>query len=388
LPLSTGAGILNFYPAGSGGCYIAGPYLTALQALPLGGRRADGRLLTAHADAPDLTVALARRYLEDNRRYLSLGAVKKGDVIERAKPWGEKYPDASAPRSLLLSDLADILRERRYASASVTGYWLTNSGQGPALDVFTIPSSFVHFLERIGADGLTGTFNRMLSRGWDGYKSGSPSKPEGTPKPRLKKPVAKKPVVAVGPGRSANRVLEDLLGIFAHGFTYPDAAQKFVRIHLLGAVNNNQRIRSPKTWKLAQLFLTEVVGMDRERLEKIRVFADRTATYIAEQNDRKLFNALLFQARRLGELRGALIKAQRAEAKARNRLLFGLDDYYDVFEAEDAVGITRWDLVRDLIAIRVIEKLHELHWSSFKDVIEEEPEYDENEAAVFPQEAM
>lgn len=383
LPLSTGAAILNFYPAGMGGCLIAGPYLTALQALPLGGRRADGRLLIAHADDPELTLNIARRYLEDNRRYLSLSTVNKGDALPRSKPWAEKYPDASAPRSLLLSDLVNILREGKYAAGSVTGYWLTNSGQGPDLEIFTIPSTFVAFLEKIGAAGLSGMWRGMLLHGWQGYDVQDPAR--GEKKPPKKKGNTNK-AGRTGPGESRNLVLEDLLTIFRDGFIYPDAAQKFVRMHLLGAVNNTERIRSPKTWKLTELFLTEVLGMDRSRLERIREFADRIATYIAEQNDRQLFNALLFQARRLGELRGALVKAQRTEAKVRNRLLFGLDDYYEVFEAEDAVGITRWDLVRDLAAIRIVEKLHELKWSSFRDVIEEEPEADENEMAAMTEE--
>ncbi len=179
LPLSTGAGILNFYPAASGGCYIAGPYLTALQALPLGGRRADGRLLIGHADAPEITLALARRYLEDNQRYLHLTSVDEGDAIARSKPWANKYPDASAPRTLLLSDLPDILRTRKIAAGptSVTGYWLTNSGQGPALDIFTIPSNFVRFLELVVNENLTDQWNRMLSRGWVGYESSNASSP-------------------------------------------------------------------------------------------------------------------------------------------------------------------------------------------------------------------
>lgn len=379
LPLSTGAGILNFYPAGNGGCLIAGPYLTALQALPLGGRRADGRLLIAHADDPGLTLALARRYLEDNRRYLSLHAPNKGDSLPRSKPWAEKYPDASAPRSLLLSDLTDILRERRYATGSVAGYWLTNSGQGPALDIFSIPSAFVGFLESIGAANLSADWNRIISRGWRGQDSARALTAERK-RPHKNKNSGKGSARA-GPGQSRNSVLEDLLAIFRDGFIYPDAAQRFVRTHLLGVVHNTERIRAPKTWKLTELFLTEVVGMDRTRLEKVRIFADRIAVYIADQNDRKLFNALLFKARKLGELRGALVRAQRVEAKARNRLLFGLDDYYGVFEAEDAVGITRWDLVRDLIAIRVVEKLHELKWSSFKDLIEQEPEEEDQDEA-------
>ena len=67
MPMLTGEDVLNFFPNASGGLFIAGPYLTALQALPLGGRRSEGKLLIAHSDDPGLIIALARRFLEDNR---------------------------------------------------------------------------------------------------------------------------------------------------------------------------------------------------------------------------------------------------------------------------------------------------------------------------------
>ena len=68
MPLLTGEDVLNFFPGGAGGLFVAGPYLTALQALPLGGRRSEGKLLLAHCDYPAITLALTKGYVEDNRR--------------------------------------------------------------------------------------------------------------------------------------------------------------------------------------------------------------------------------------------------------------------------------------------------------------------------------
>ena len=61
-------GRFEFFPGGAGGLFVAGRYLTALQALPLGGRRSEGKQLIAHSDSPALTLALARNLVEDNRR--------------------------------------------------------------------------------------------------------------------------------------------------------------------------------------------------------------------------------------------------------------------------------------------------------------------------------
>ena len=111
-------------------------------------------------------------------------------------------------------------------------------------------------------------------------------------------------------------------------------------------------------WNLTGLFLREVMGMDTKRVEKIRDFANKLAEHIATANDKSLFQDMVF-GRRQWEVRNALTKAQRNEAKDRGTLLFGLQDYLDVFEADDAVGVADWSLTRDLISIRLVEALHQ-----------------------------
>ena len=98
--------------------------------------------------------------------------------------------------------------------------------------------------------------------------------------------------------------------------------------------------------------------MDTKRVEKIRDFANKLAEHIATANDKSLFQDMVF-GRRQWEVRNALTKAQRNEAKDRGTLLFGLQDYLDVFEADDAVGVADWSLTRDLISIRLVEALHQ-----------------------------
>jgi len=67
MPMLTGAGIMNFFPAGLSEMPVAGPYLLAIQALPLGGRRSEGKLLIVHCDDPQWTMYFARSYLQRNR---------------------------------------------------------------------------------------------------------------------------------------------------------------------------------------------------------------------------------------------------------------------------------------------------------------------------------
>ncbi len=97
--------------------------------------------------------------------------------------------------------------------------------------------------------------------------------------------------------------------------------------------------------------------MDGKRIEKVREFADKLAEYIAASKDKRLFRDLVF-AGRSWEVRNALTKAQRNQAKDQGNLLFGLQDYLEVFEADGAVGVSDWSLTRDLISIRLVESLH------------------------------
>jgi len=97
--------------------------------------------------------------------------------------------------------------------------------------------------------------------------------------------------------------------------------------------------------------------MEAKRIEKVREFADKLADHIAVSNDKRLFRDLVYAARSW-EVRNALTKAQRNQAKDQGNLLFGLQEYLDVFEADEAVGISDWSLTRDLISIRLVESLH------------------------------
>ena len=96
--------------------------------------------------------------------------------------------------------------------------------------------------------------------------------------------------------------------------------------------------------------------MDDKCVNRIRDFADGLAQHVISTNDKRLFQDLVF-SQRSWEVRNALTKAQRNEAREHNVLLFGMQEYLDVFEAEDSSGAADWSLIRDLISIRLVESL-------------------------------
>lgn len=107
--------------------------------------------------------------------------------------------------------------------------------------------------------------------------------------------------------------------------------------------------------------------MDRQRIAKIRDFADALASHIQSQ-DRRLFKEL-FTARSDYHVRLALLKA----ANSAPGILVRFDDFVDVFFVDDGeIMRSDWSLARDLLMVRVIERLHTSEWlEQNQDLVEE-----------------
>lgn len=396
IPMLTGEDVLNFFPAGRGMLPISGPYLVAIQALPMGGRRAEGKLLFSHSDDTDLMIQIAGKCVDDNRRLLNLARANGLPAVSGPDPslireQGAKdqktklakYPDAKAPISLVAADLAEISRDKSLSSlkpGSVTVYVMSSSGQARPpetvpLEIHPIPSQVVRFLRLAGQPPTDTTWKGLVKRSWrDPLGSKEPTEAQGEQKSETNKKRSKggsnepKRKVAGSAGRSRNDLYTDFFRIFEADFTDISKAQFFLRRHLFRSAQwhgpTTQEMLAKREeelslidWKLAALFLREVIGMDQKRVEKVREFADGLAGYIFASNDKRLFRDLVF-AERSWQVRNALTKAQRNQAKDQGNLLFGLQDYLEVFEADGAVGVSDWSLTRDLISIRLVESLH------------------------------
>lgn len=402
IPMLTGGGVLNFFPAGRSELPVAGPFLVAIQSLAFGGRRSEGKLLIVHCDDPRWTLEFARQYVADNRRVMDLaraGRLPDQDgpnlALEReCAAWDgtkkrPKYPDVKAPHSFVMDDLLQVANRRatgrmKTEHTSVTVYHLSNSGQGPSLVVDHVPSQFVSFIQQASRVPYQPSWKALIGQGWrmareEQLVAQASTEVKGKRKP--KKPG--KPAIPGGPGRSRNDVYNDLLRIYEAGFCDPAAAAQFVRRHLLRFSrprdNGEFRLRRGQLdlihWDLTGLFLEKVMGMDKQRIERIRQFADRLAEVICKTRDKSLFRDLVYQ-HKAWEYRNALSKAQRNLAKDRRDLLFGLDDYVQVFLADDAVGAADWGLVRDLISIRLVESLHQQNFfgGDMQELLDEETE--------------
>lgn len=398
MPMIMGEGYFNFYPAGVAGVPVAASYGIAIHALALGGRRSEGKLLIVHCDDPKFTLQFVRRFLKKNREIINLSQADRlpsvddpDNVLDRELPGGlnkekrPKYPDAKAPSTLLMADLVEIVSDKQNGNlakspTSITAYHMSNSGQGPSLAIMHIPGEFVEFLFSLQSPDYRAKWNRLVARSWRAGKgggdiedaSGDAEVQAETPvKKGKKKPKAPAPV---GAGKSRNELYNDLMAIFEDGFCNWMAATRFIRRHLLSSdptsfyLESSRAHRGPRLsaeqlelidWQLTALFLEKVLGMDKKRIELIKEFATRLADLISEHNDRRLFRELVFTDVEW-QYRAILAKVQRQYAKDRGKLALGFDEYVDVFLNTEPGARQIWSLVRDLISIRLVERLFEL----------------------------
>lgn len=357
IPLLTGEEIVNFFPEGRAGLPISGEAMLALQALPLGCAKVAGRLLAVHSDDPELTLRFAGKFLEQNKRAI-LHARSVGD---------SKLVDAGPhrARTFLVDTLLAIERKRqedakgREAPASLTAYYFTNSGQGADLQIYHLPLEITDFLRVAQSAKYSHQWEKLCRRGWE-----------------LTRP---KRGQAEAPAPRYNALYEDL-------FQLPEASAAFIRCYFLRIPRRSPPPGDPSAsyspvreadlvfWPLTDLFLRKVVKMDETRIQHIRDLGDRLAEYVNTQNDRRFFQTLLM-ARRYDDIRRVLISASVSEIKRGRPPLVAFDPYIAIFEEGTDLPHADWRLARDLVLIRMVERLYHLGW--FGQHAEELPEVTE-----------
>lgn len=347
IPLLTGEDVMNFFPYGDSGLPVSGEALLAIQVFPLGCAKSAGRLLAVHSDNTRITFHFARTFLAENRRLVQLAQMAGSN----------KMPESHLKHRTLLIETLMLADEMRHEASSdseafsVTAYHLSNSGQGPALDIYHLPMQTIGFLREMESAEYSAEWHAIVARAWE------------RPSPNKKK--SKKEEQPFQPSR--NWLYEDL-------FQLPDNARRFVRTYFLRTALRQARNELDPTvdyslqkdvglvsWKITARFLRRIMNMEKTRIAQIRTMGDRLADYVSNQNDRRFFRQF-YTLQHYGHLRTALVKANSAAVLGGQPPLVTLDSYIDVFEEGDEVARRDWQLARDLVLIRMVERLYELGW--------------------------
>ncbi|SHK76573.1 hypothetical protein [Rhodothermus profundi] len=373
-PMLMGQQQLNFYPNGRSELPLSALALGCVLSLPRVAPIVSGRAMIVGADDPELLLDLCEYWKEDLDRELAL---------LRA---GGAWKDRKAPRTRLLEALEEVFgpgRMRRFASderlSGVTLYHLSNSGNGPAVDLYTVRPLVNRFLARAEAAAHHPRWKALVRAFWRRPKDGSYE--QAIVQGKKKKGAA--PLSAEERLQARNDVYELLPAL-------PEKAARFVKHVFLGFAQNRVgqrrdfRTDDIDIWPLVELFLTELMPtMTPERIETIRRLADELAHEIHANNDRRLYRQLMGLVSGMnsyGAFRALLIRAIRERLRRTNQLLLSFDDYLLLFEEGEGFPRADWRLVRDLVRIRVLEQLHRAgFFAEAPELLEEVPEEEEVE---------
>ena len=335
VPLLTGQDVVNFSPGGDHGLSLCSHCIVALQALTIGAPSCEGRALVVQADDPSFLVDLVRSWLPDIWRRVSLSV-----------SMGKKVDTWKAPRTRLIERLVDLARQGddREQTSGLTIFHLSNSGQGPGIRIHTLSARVVRFVRLAQGDAYRRAWEYLQRRAWrdERYRDADDDPPEE------KRPYWR------------NTFYERL-------FDLPADAPRFVRGRLTRAQTASLQLSQTgdhvPLWGLTELFLKEVMGVEKKRVDAIRGLADVLADEIVSQNDRRLFRGAL-QVNHYGGIRRLLLRASTLRLNRETPLppVIDFETFLLIFEEADELPRRDWRLAWDLVLIRLVDALHERGW--------------------------
>lgn len=346
IPLSMGEEVINFSPNGEAGIPISGEALLAIQAIPLGCAKSGGRMLGVHSDNNKITLHFAKKFLEQNKTLL---------LISRGE---DKYPETHLTlRTLVIETLlnaSEMQREYKEDSEpfSITVYHISNSGQQPMLDIYHLPMQVISFLRKMMSADFRREWEKIIQRSW-----------EIAPEKKSKKQEKKQDFVP-----HKNYLYEDL-------FQLPENASRFLKTYFLRVAlklawkdeSDPRQSYSTKSeieivsWKITQEFLRRIMNMEQDRIDQIRAMGDRLAEYVSGQNDKRFFQEF-FTQNRYDYFRSRLLKTNLAHVKRGSSPIIEFEPYVQVFEEGVELARPDWRLARDLLLIRMVERLYAVGW--------------------------
>ncbi|KEF34469.1 hypothetical protein RDMS_06880 [Deinococcus sp. RL] len=357
MPMLMGRGPMNFYPDGQPGLPLSGQAITALQGLALAAPLVSGRALILDADNRQLLLRAVASWQGEWLRRVSLSGAK-----------GEKLPIWAAPRTRLIESLRQILRLRPAQDDEIdenkpppkfeggaTIYHLTNSGQGPDAQIYVLEPTAIQFLR--AAEQKFPQEWRALLQTWTFAADKNKDLRFGF-RNELDEALFSLPAEA------ASFLRRYLLPPFTQALRAPAQGKKS-KSSKKPAQEAPPPIPLAGLWGITELFLMEVVGMEKDRVEALEALGERLGKWIVDENDKRLFREL-YEARGAGPLRHVLLRAtlekSKHDAKSGTEdrdLIVTKDEYLRIFTEDNETTRADFTLARDLLKMRVIQYLHD-----------------------------
>lgn len=334
VPLLEGRERMNFGPGGVAGLLVCGSCRLALQALVLAAPVASSKVTVMETPDPRLRLEVYGRWVRTGLEY-----------AERSLLTGEKLTVPLGPLATVVDTLAEVYAQAEdkaaerpdapaaresVATPAVTVYAFSNSGQGPTVDVYRLPSPVVEWLRVSQSHRLRATWAMLVRRAHERHKDAW--------------------------GRAVAAL--------------PLGVERFVRFQFMPLVRlfredavavDSGPIRA---YELAQRLLEGVVGVRGERIRAIEELAARLGEEISGHGEIRVYREMFQRnVRYYQEVRQLLLRANMRRIRRGDPPLMGLEDFVTVFdEGIDETPRVDWRLAWDLTLLAVAERLWAAGW--------------------------
>lgn len=320
IPLVGSSDFINFFPSFHNGISICARCALAVQFAPLISYRVAGKPCIISCNNMEVIKELGKEALHYINEQRVLGAYQSKDT---SGIYDEKF---RSPQNALFHLAYKITRN--YRNKGITGeneeitiYHVDNYNQNPkGIAIYTLPNNVFRFIAAVmSSPQYRSSWFSLLSRHYRTSKKES----EASPLWKI----------------SFNPIHDQLLKNQSILWAFKDDNAKELTIPFI----------------IIERYMELVRGMNKQRIEKIKKLADRIAECIEKSGDKNRVNALQ-SAKDLVSFRNQLRLIFRDwQKQGQADPLITFDDYIEIVIPGDYAG---WIEVRDLIVIRLYEKLH------------------------------
>ena len=322
IPLVGSSDLTNYFPSFQNGISICARCALAIQFAPIVSYRTGGKPCIVSSNNPLVIQELGKEALHYIHEQKLLGAYQSK---ETSGIFDEKFRSPQNAIFHLAYKVTRLYRTKGISSENeeITLYHIDNYNQNPkGIAIYTLPNNVFRFAALVmSSPEYRASWFALLSR----YYSKSKKESEDVPLWKV----------------TPNPIHIQLLNNQSILWAFKDDERKTLTVPFI----------------VVERYMGLVRGMNKQRIEKIKNLADRIAECIEKSGDKKRVNALQ-SAKDLISFRNQIrLILKDWQKQGHEDPLIGFDDYIEVLIPGDYAG---WTEVRDLIVIRLYEKLHSM----------------------------
>ena len=335
IPLVGSGKSVNFFPSLQAGIYVCPRCILAIHIAPITLCKIGGKPALVSSSDYDLLQYYVKEAISELHKKIAANSLINGET-SAILDYGYRSP-ANAIFNLAYKFGTEYVDKdqcnKRSRNETIVVYRIDNYLQGgKGVTIYKLPSGTFSFIAKLMHGHSKKNWFSFIGRHYEGKHK----KDEDIKK--------------IGWNRIHNKLLngESILREFRNDW--------MKQIKNANSEKNKDITIEPVSYRVIETYMHEVRAMHKERLEKIKTFADSISDII-EPSPKKRINGLI-SAKTVEEFRNQLrlimADAQKSESK---KPLIGFDDFTMILIPGDYRG---WTEIRDLIIIRIYENLHDV----------------------------